>query len=231
VPSSWDSRNVGALLEPVPFGYCHCRCGGLAPIATKTNRSKGWVKDQPKRFIKGHNAWRRRGGVEMLQAEGRWGYHFTKEDAERFWKFVDRTTTPDGCWTWTGQCNRQGYGRIKVNGRTRQATHIALELSGFIVPAKRLQVRHYICDNPPCCRPSHMKIGTHQEDRDDMTGKGRQARGERHGQAKLTAGDVRLVRATVVPDRKLAKLLGVSEKTIRNIRSGKKWRHFPTEAA
>ena len=35
---------------------CKCGCGGLAPIAKRTNRLIGWIKGQPRCFIKGHHA-------------------------------------------------------------------------------------------------------------------------------------------------------------------------------
>jgi hypothetical protein len=58
----------------------------------------------------------------------------TKKDEERFWGKVDKITTPDGCWEWIGYRDNDDYGRIKVNGRTRYAHHIALELAGRTVP-------------------------------------------------------------------------------------------------
>jgi hypothetical protein len=117
---------------------CECGCGLPAPIAKITSRRAGHVKGQPIRFIHGHHG---RGKLRLRQ-----------DLAERVWKFVDRTSTPDGCWLWTGSRNRQGYGTIWVNGRHRQATHIVLELAGFLIPPEGLQVRHAVCDNPPCCR-------------------------------------------------------------------------------
>jgi hypothetical protein len=107
------------------------------------------------------------------------GKMITKKDEERFLSRVDKATTPAGCWLFTGYRNKAGYGSFWVNGRYRRATHIALELVGWIIPFKRLQVRHYICDNPPCVRPSHLRIGTHGDNMVDMVTKGRQARGER----------------------------------------------------
>lgn len=38
----------------IPYGYCHCECGNLAPIALRTDNKFGWVKGQPKKFIFGH---------------------------------------------------------------------------------------------------------------------------------------------------------------------------------
>jgi very-short-patch-repair endonuclease len=40
--------------DPVPYGYCHCRCGGRTPIATRNRRESGNVKGQPIMFINGH---------------------------------------------------------------------------------------------------------------------------------------------------------------------------------
>lgn len=40
---------------PVSYGFCHCRCGSPAPIAAYTSRTRGWVKDLPKRFIYNHH--------------------------------------------------------------------------------------------------------------------------------------------------------------------------------
>jgi len=34
---------------------CACGCGQRAPIATETNRPKGYVKGQPVRYVRGHH--------------------------------------------------------------------------------------------------------------------------------------------------------------------------------
>jgi hypothetical protein len=194
-----------------------CKCGvcGLpAPIAKKTDQRCGHVKGQPISFITGHNA--------RLQP---------RQDLTHFWDSVDMTTTPGDCWPWTGCRDEKGYGQISVNGQDRKAHHVALELVGFIIPAKGLQVRHYVCNNPPCCRPAHLRIGTPKEDTEDKISQGRQARGERLPQAVLTealvleirAGYERGVRGRGI--EALAKWLGVSHQTIRNVVNGKTWRH------
>jgi len=38
----------------IPYGECHCGCGGSAPIAKNSNKEKGWTKGLPKRYIHGH---------------------------------------------------------------------------------------------------------------------------------------------------------------------------------
>lgn len=39
----------------IPYGYCHCGCGNLAPIATITDRRWHHVKGKPIKFINGHS--------------------------------------------------------------------------------------------------------------------------------------------------------------------------------
>lgn len=43
-------------MKPDQPKLCECGCGLPAPIATKTQTSKGYVKGQPHRFILGHHA-------------------------------------------------------------------------------------------------------------------------------------------------------------------------------
>jgi len=95
-----------AVVEPQPVGLCSCGCGLPAPIAKKASSSKGHVKGQPLRFVHGHHA--------RLQPSDPY-----QDPTDRFWSQVDRTTTPDGCWPWTGYRDRKGYGVILVNGRMR----------------------------------------------------------------------------------------------------------------
>jgi hypothetical protein len=76
----------------------------------------------------------------------------TKKDEERFWGRVDKNgpTVRPGlgpCWLWNGGRGRKGYGRIKLNGRWRPATHVALELAGYFILFEGLEVLHR-CDNP-----------------------------------------------------------------------------------
>lgn len=57
-------------------------------------------------------------------------------------------------------------------------------------------------------------------------------KGERNTNARLTAGDVRLIKFDKkllrMSDQKVATMFGVTPQHIRNIRSGKRWRHITT---
>jgi hypothetical protein len=87
------------------------------------------------------------------------------------------------------------------------------------------------CDNRRCVRPSHLFLGRLQDNHLDMERKGRIAHGELHGQAKLTADQVMLIRRQAecgtLNAAKLAEAYGVHPGTITTIASRQTWRHIP----
>ena len=93
---------------------------------------------------------------------------------ERFWAKVDRASS-DACWPWLATHGRFGYGEFKVGGRSGRsvkAHRVAWELTHGPI-SDGLFVLHR-CDNPPCCNPGHLFLGTHADNMRDMAQKGRQ---------------------------------------------------------
>lgn len=90
------------------------------------------------------------------------------------------------------------------------------------------QVLH-TCDNPPCVNPNHLFIGTNQDNMNDMFAKGRNAKGEKHGCAKLTEADVQKIR-TLHKEwwsvKYLSKKFNVTRSTIYLIIHRKIWTHI-----
>lgn len=97
-----------------------------------------------------------------------------------FWTKVEKRDV-SACWPWKGSVMGEGYGRY------RQAyTHrLAWMLANGPIPAG-LFVLHK-CDNPPCCNPDHLFLGTQADNVRDRDAKGRHwvPSGERHPCAKL----------------------------------------------
>lgn len=85
----------------------------------------------------------------------------TENDRARFWEKIAQN---DGCWPWTAGCFEEGYGAFSVTirrGKKRalRAHRLAFILThGPITPVNQV-VRHS-CDNPPCCNPAHLLLGT-----------------------------------------------------------------------
>ena len=98
-----------------------------------------------------------------------------------------------GCWLWTGAVDKDGYGKITINYQDHRVHRVVFKLTKG--DPGDLPVLH-TCDNPPCCRPSHLYLGTHADnarDRDERK-RGFFISGERHPHAQLTDADIALIR-------------------------------------
>lgn len=149
--------------------------------------------------------------------------------AARFWAKVDKS---GDCWTWTGSRQKRGYGLFRIKGRLHKAHRAALMVSGIEVPA-HLCVLHS-CDNPPCCNPAHLRLGTKGENNTERHAKGRtvlppHSRGESKAQAKLTADQVRemrRLRAEGMSYASIAEGLAVGTRHVWDVVNGRCWQHI-----
>jgi hypothetical protein len=133
-----------------------------------------------------------------------------------------------GCWLWTGSVWKQSngdYGECWAFGKRELATHAAYrEFKCERVP-KGMILRH-ICDVPSCVNPDHLVLGTQTDNMADRQKRGRTARGERAGPSKLTADQVREIRASKMSGRKLGPIYGVSQVMIDKIKRREWWCHI-----
>lgn len=121
---------------------------------------------------------------------------------QRFWSKVQKT---ESCWLWTGSKDRYGRGRINVSGKPLVASRVAWILVHKTIPGGH--VLHH-CDNPSCVNPDHLFLGTQLENQQDSVAKGRHARGETNGRAKLTVKEVKVIRALAAKGIKQSVLAG-----------------------
>lgn len=150
---------------------------------------------------------------------------------ERFWEKVDKTSSPDGCWLWTGCVSTNtGYGQINQGGK--HGTHIsAHKLSWQMVNGPKpahLYICHR-CDNHRCVNPDHLFAATQKENMEDMVRKGRKPRGVAHPHTRHTNEEIRGVfdlYAAGVVQTEIARRYGVRQTTISNILRHKTWGHL-----
>jgi hypothetical protein len=185
----------------VRFGYCECGCGELAPISPRTDRAFGWIKGEPKRFIKGHA---------------------TRKSAQEY--RVDETT---GCWVWLKAIS-SGYGvityRVEGGKQTRRAHVVYWERVHGPVP-DGLELDH-ACHNPTTCaggptcphrrcvNPDHLRLATHLEN------------SRRGSHARFTNTEVAVIRERMKAgehNADLAREYGVNPSTMSRIRTSLRW--------
>lgn len=149
---------------------------------------------------------------------------------DRFNSFVDKNGS-NGCWLWTGNKHKQGYGKLSFMGSSLCTHRISHELFKGPIP-KNMMVCHS-CDNTSCVNPEHLFLGTAQDNMSDKIAKGRHRgakTGSLHHKSILSDEDVKEIRSlystTKVTQNMLAKRFSVSQSEISNITTYKKWRHI-----
>jgi hypothetical protein len=190
----------------IEFGYCHCGCGEKTSLSTATRPKIGWVKGQPAMYCKGHHFRKVHRNIESIQQKC-------------------AMEPMSGCWIWTGDSTTRGYGMMShsdgVKGHKEYVHRVTYALT-FGEIADGLQALHR-CDNPSCCNPHHLFLGTQQDNMDDMLIKGRRPRGAQSTSSKLTAEQVAYIRSSKKTGSDLCQELRISTGQISRIRNNKAW--------
>ena len=144
------------------------------------------------------------------------------------------------CWNWSASKDPRGYGLCSVQKHTFRAHRVVYAIAFGVVP-RGMFVCHR-CDNPSCCNPSHLFLGTTDDNMADKVAKGRQSRGPAHAaliyerspkgsnshNAKLTEASVREIRELRRSGQTvshLARTYGVTRTAINSAIHGRSWRH------
>lgn len=157
-----------------------------------------------------------------------------KSKEEQFWSKVEVTGHRGSCWLWTAAKDPQGYGNSYFKLPGIKAHRVAYLLACGTIP-EGMHVLHK-CDNPPCCNPDHLFLGTQGDNVHDCVAKGRffpgDHSGEHNGRAKLTIEQVKEIRRRYVRgcnqhqrgnSTQLAKEFGVTLKEVHNVAQGHTW--------
>lgn len=152
------------------------------------------------------------------------GRYIITDPVPRFW---ERVLKSDGCWEWTGIKHYKGYGEFTPLGHRKVKAHRYSYILHYGPISDEIQVLHK-CDNPPCVRPDHLFLGTNLDNKIDSMQKGRHAKHERNGSAKVTMDQVEEIRRTysggTVTQTSLARLYGLSTREMCAIVRFETWR-------
>ncbi len=153
-----------------------------------------------------------------------------QEFIKAFWKRVKIVDYFD-CWEWQAARNSAGYGHVGRAGKHILCHRLAWGFTYGQIPYG-LCVLHK-CDNPLCCNPNHLFLGTIKDNVMDMMAKGRQGKGHTAVGEQCMAS--RLKREQIVTIRtlklagmsavQLAKRYDVTRGHIHKIVTGESWGH------
>lgn len=161
-----------------------------------------------------------------IYIKDRWIFH-------KLWRNVDIKDNTNECWDWTAGTYLFGYGQLNY-GKSTVAHRLVYMLTKGDIP-NGLQVQH-LCNNPMCCNPYHLELGTYSKNARYAVKCGR------WGSQKLTEDQVRDIHRIYHEQQKLhpgyklwqilnpiAKKFEVRYLLIWRIIRGDRWHHIYDE--
>jgi HNH endonuclease len=153
-------------------------------------------------------------------------YHLMSRDEILFSKIIKNKKT--GCWEWIGT-KKRGYGYMKINGKDKAIHRLLYErYKGKIL--SEMNVCH-TCDNPSCCNPDHLWLGTQTQNIHDCVEKKRdnKRKGETHLRTKITekqAIEIKIQYRNGIKPTVICRLMNIPYSTVYKICINENWKHI-----
>lgn len=135
------------------------------------------------------------------------------------------------CWVWQLAKKKPPslpYGMMCVNEKMYRVHVLMYTLTVGEVPTGQ-KVLHS-CDNASCCNPTHLFLGTQNDNMQDRRNKGRAPKGEEHANSKLTEAQAIEILSRVSKGARheiLIEEFKISKWALRDLIEGRRWSHLP----
>jgi hypothetical protein len=133
------------------------------------------------------------------------------DDTIKFWSNIIQRGENE-CWPWIGSTIVKGYGQIRF-GKKMYLVHRVSYYIKYKKDPGELLVLHD-CDNPPCCNPKHLFLGTHEHNAIDCCNKGR------HPMLDIDTSEV-IKLSESLSEAEIARRLGCHKSTINRMLKGR----------
>ena len=137
------------------------------------------------------------------------------------------TSPTSPCREWQGASDDRGYGKKRDKElRKTVLVHrwVVAQVEGWDALGGKAVM--HLCDNPRCYRYDHLRIGTWNDNNQDMKSKRRASRGSAHVKSKLTEQQVMEIFRSPERQEELARRFGVTQSNISKIKNGHQWSHL-----
>lgn len=130
----------------------------------------------------------------------------------------------DECLIWPFGDNGNGYGQVRFEGTSRYPHRLICAWSNGAAPSPSHQAAHS-CGNRACVNPRHLRWTDQSANELDKVAHGRDMRGERHHNAKLTEDEVQQIRALdgSLTHEEIAEKFGVGSVQVHRVIRRKRW--------
>lgn len=148
-----------------------------------------------------------------MKRQSRWDYE----------KYIDRKGLQE-CWPWISATTTDGYPRFGAEGTQWYVTRLVYQKRhGEVLDWTGRLIMH-LCNNPRCCNPDHLYLGTPKENMEHAGSCGMLSRKwVQNGNSKLNQEQVAAIRLDTRPSRAVAKAFGIEKTQVLRIRKGVHW--------
>ena len=129
---------------------------------------------------------------------------------ERILRKLPDNVTDEDCWITTyAQSSRNPYPTVRgEDGSNTRYLHRTVWEAHNAEPIPEGMVLRHTCDNPACCNPNHLVLGTQQDNVDDMHARGRQ------GKPRYDHNRMRELRDSGCTFKEIGEILGCNPVTV-----------------